>query len=225
MHSSDPRWSDVDDYIIDHLIGEDPALEACLAANLAAGLPSIDVSATQGRMLELLARATRAKYILEIGTLGGYSAICLARALGEDGRLVTLELEPDFAAVARKNIENAGQGDKVEILVGEATGTLDAMLEREGAPFDLVFVDADKQNYAAYLDYAIKLSRPGALLIFDNVVREGRVVDPESDDPKVPGTRELYEFLKNHPQVDATAIQTVGAKKWDGFLMAVVREG
>lgn len=225
MQSADPRWSDVDDYIVEHLIGEDPALDACLAANAAAGLPSIDVSITQGRMLELLARANRAQNILEIGTLGGYSAIFLARGLGKGGKLVTLELEPDFAAVARQNIENAGQGNKVDILVGEAIGTLRSLQQQGGAPFDLVFVDADKQNYAAYLDYAIKLSRPGALLIFDNVVREGRVLDPDSDDPKVPGTRELYAILKNHPKVDATAIQTVGNKKWDGFLIAVIREG
>lgn len=224
MQSADPRWSDVDDYIVEHLIGEDPALDACLAANVAAGLPPIDVSINQGRMLELLARANRADNILEIGTLGGYSAICLARGLGKGGKLVTLELEPDYAAVARQNIDNAGQGDKVDILVGEAIGTLRGLQHQGGAPFDLVFVDADKQNYAAYLDYAIKLSRPGALLIFDNVVREGRVLDPDSDDPKVPGTRDLYEVLKDHPKVDATAIQTVGSKKWDGFLMAVIRE-
>jgi predicted O-methyltransferase YrrM len=224
LQSADPSWSDVDDYIVEHLIGEDPALAACLAANAAAGLPPIDVSITQGRMLELLARANRAKNILEIGTLGGYSAISLARGLGDGGRLVTLELEPDYAAIARQNIENAGQGDKIDILVGEAITTLEHLLEQEHAAFDLVFVDADKQNYAAYLDYALKLSRPGALLIFDNVVREGRVLDPQSEDVKVPGTRELYELLKNHPKLDATAIQTVGTKKWDGFLMAVVRE-
>lgn len=224
MQSADPRWSDVDDYIIEHLIGEDPVLDACLAANMTAGLPSIDVSMTQGRMLELLARANRAENILEIGTLGGYSAIWLARGLGEGGKLVTLELESEYAIVARQNIENAGQGNKVDILVGEAIATLEGLLEQDQTPFDLVFVDADKQNYAAYLDYGIKLSRPGALLIFDNVVREGRIIDPESEDPKVPGTRELYDVLKNHPKVDATAIQTVGAKKWDGFLIAVVRE-
>ncbi|MEH6700260.1 O-methyltransferase [Parasphingorhabdus sp.] len=224
MQSADPSWSDVDDYIVNHLIGEDPALDACLAANAAAGLPPIDVSITQGRMLELLARANRAENILEIGTLGGFSAISLARGLGHSGKLVTLELEPDYAAVARRNLDNAGQGEKVDILVGEALATLHGLVEQRRAPFDLVFVDADKQNYASYLDYALKLARPGALLIFDNVVREGRVLDPSSDDPKVPGTRKLYEMLKNHPQLDATAIQTVGAKKWDGFLMAVVRE-
>ncbi len=225
MKSADPRWSDVDDYIVEHLIGEGLVLDACLTANAAAGLPPIDVSMTQGRMLELLARANRAENILEIETLGGYSAICLARGLGDGGKLVTLELEPDFATVARLNIENAGQSDKVDILVGEAIETLEILLKQNGAPFDLVFVDADKQNYAAYLDYAIKLSRPSALLIFDNVVREGGIIDPESDDPKVPGTRELYDVLKNNPNVEATAIQTVGAKKWDGFLLAVVREG
>lgn len=224
MQSADPSWSDVDDYIVDHLIGEDLALDACLAANAAAGLPPIDVSFTQGRMLELLARANRAENILEIGTLGGFSAIYLARGLGDSGKLVTLELEPDYAAVARRNLDNAGQGSKVDILVGEALATLHGLVEQGRAPFDLVFVDADKQNYAAYLDYALKLARPGALLIFDNVVREGRVLEPNSDYPKVPGTRKLYEMLKNHPQLDATAIQTVGAKKWDGFLMAVVRE-
>ncbi|MEO9600575.1 O-methyltransferase [Parasphingorhabdus sp.] len=223
MQDSDPRWSDVDDYIVEHLIGEDLRLDACLAANEAAGLPSIDVSTTQGRMLELLARATGAQNILEIGTLGGFSAIWLARGLGEDGRLVTLELEPEYAAVARQNIDKAGQGEKVEILVGEAIGTLEHLSAQGGAPFDLVFVDADKENYAAYLDFAIKLSRPGATLIFDNVVRKGGVINPKSDDPKVPGTRDLYEALKKNPKVDATAIQTVGAKKWDGFLMAVVR--
>ncbi|MFK7842082.1 MAG: O-methyltransferase [Sphingorhabdus sp.] len=225
MQDTDPRWSDVDDYIVEHLIGEDPAQDACLAANLAAGLPSIDVSIAQGRMLELLARSIRAQNILEIGTLGGFSAICLARGLAADGQLVTLELEPSYAEVARQNIQNAGQGDKVDILVGAAIGSLETLLGQGGKPFDLVFVDADKENYAAYLDYAIQLSRPGAMLIFDNVVRKGGVIDPDSDDPKVPGTRSLYEALKNHPNVDATAIQTVGSKKWDGFLMAIVREG
>lgn len=223
MSNTDPRWSDVDDYIVAHLIGEDAVLDACLVANAAAGLPPIDVSATQGRMLELLARAVQARNILEIGTLGGYSTICLARSLSDEGRLVTLELEPDYAAVARQNIEKAGQGSKVQILVGEAIQSLIGLIKANAAPFDFVFIDADKQNYAAYLDHAVQLARPGAMLIFDNVVREGGVVDPQSDDPKVPGTRELYEALVNHPKVDATAIQTVGSKKWDGFLMAIVR--
>ncbi len=223
MAKSDPNWSDVDDYIVAHLIGEDEALDGCLAANEKAGLPAIDVSPAQGRMLELLARGVGARRILEIGTLGGYSAIWLARALSGNGRLVSLELEPDYAAVARRNIERAGLGDRVEIMVGEAAHGLSILDEGDTDPFDFVFVDADKENYAIYLDYAIRLSRPGAMLVFDNVVREGGVIDPDSADPKVPGTRALYAALQNHPQVDATAIQTVGSKKWDGFLLAVVR--
>lgn len=224
MVKSDPSWSDVDDYIVGHLIGDDLVLDACLAANAHAGLPEIDVSPTQGRMLELLARGVRAKYILEIGTLGGYSAIWLARALPDDGRLVSLELEQQYAAVARSNIENAGLSDKVEIMVGEAIGSLVKLEANEGPRFDFIFVDADKENYATYLDYAVRLSRPGAMVIFDNVVREGGVIDPASSDPKVPGTRELYSALQNHPRVDATAIQTVGSKKWDGFLLGIVRD-
>ena len=223
MTKADPRWSDVDDYIVERLIGEDAVLDECLAANAEAGLPPIDVSAAQGRMLELLVRATRARNLLEIGTLGGYSAIWLARGLPDGGKLTTLELEPAYAATARKNIENAGQGEKVEILIGEAVQSLQALQQKEAEPFDFVFVDADKENYAVYLDKAIKLSRPGTMLVFDNVVREGGIIDPASDDPKVPGTRELYDVLKSHLQVDATAIQTVGSKKWDGFLLAVVR--
>ncbi|WP_108809856.1 class I SAM-dependent methyltransferase [Sphingorhabdus sp. Alg231-15] len=223
MAKSDPNWSDVDDYIVRHLIGEDPALDACLAANDKAGLPAIDVSPAQGRMLELLARSIGARHILEIGTLGGYSAIWLARALSDDGRLVSLELEPQYAAIARSNLERAGQSGKVDIIVGEAVSSLSAMKESQAPLFDFVFIDADKENYAAYLDHAIRLSRSGAMLVFDNVVRDGGVIDPDSDDPKVPGTRALYEALQNHSKVDATAIQTVGSKNWDGFLLAVVR--
>ena len=150
-------------------------------------------------------------------------AIWLARALSDDGQLVSLELEPEYADIARSNLERAGQSGKVEILVGEALTSLSALEANQAPPFDFVFVDADKENYAAYLEHAIRLSRPGAMLVFDNVVREGGVVDPDSDDPKVPGTRALYAALHNHPKVDATAIQTVGSKKWDGFLLAVVR--
>lgn len=224
MVKSDPSWSDVDDFIVDHLIGEDLVLDACLAANARAGLPEIDVSPAQGRMLELLARGVRAKHILEIGTLGGYSAIWLARALPDDGRLVSLELEPQYATVAHTNIESAGLTDKVEIMVGEAVSSLAALEANRTPRFDFIFVDADKENYAVYLEYAIRLARPGAMLVFDNVVREGGVINPASSDPKVPGTRELYSALRNHPRVDATAIQTVGSKKWDGFLLGIVRD-
>jgi len=220
---SDLRWSDVDSYIIDHLLGEDHSLEACLTANATAGLPAVDVSATQGKMLQLLAKSIGAKRILEIGTLGGYSTIWLARGLNEDGHIITLELEPDYARVANSNIANAGHDHQVEIIIGEAAKSLEAMSDGEDELFDFVFIDADKQNYVDYLNHAVRLSRTGALLVFDNVVREGEILDPDSSDPKVPGTRALYEALQDNHLVDATAVQTVGSKKWDGFLLAVVR--
>ena len=174
---SAPSWSAVDDYIVDRLIGEDAVLEAALANNRRAGLPPIDVSAAQGKLLQLLAKGVGAKRILEIGTLGGYSTIWLARALGEGGRLVTLELDPGYAAVAGANIDRAGLGDPVDIRIGPACDTLAAMVAGDEAAFDFVFVDADKENYAAYLDHAVRLARPGAMLVFDNVVREGGIID------------------------------------------------
>lgn len=220
--SEKDRWKQVDDYIVGHLIGSDPDQDKTLEENRKAGLPAIDVSAAQGKMLQLLAKGVGAKRILEIGTLGGYSTIWLARALPNDGRIVSLEIEDEYARVAERNIDNAGHGRSVEIVTGPAIQSLEAMVQNDDEPFDLVFIDADKQSYDDYLNYAIKLSRSGAMLIFDNVVREGEILDPESDDPKVPGTRALYEKLKNNPAVDATAVQTVGSKKWDGFLLAVV---
>lgn len=223
MSVSDPAWSAVDDYIVDRLIGEDGALDAALENNRRAGLPAIDVSLAQGKLLQLLASGVGARRILEIGTLGGYSTICLARALGEDGVLITLELEPEYAAVARSNINHAGVGHRVDIRIGLACDTLEEMCSEDEAVFDFVFVDADKDNYAAYLDYAVRLSRPGTMLVFDNVVREGEVINPQSSDPKVPGTRQLYDALKGNGKIDATAIQTVGSKKWDGFLLALVQ--
>lgn len=220
---SDPGWSAVDDYIVGKLIGEDRALEAALENNRRAGLPPIDVSLAQGKLLQLLARGVGAKRILEIGTLGGYSTISLARALNEDGVLVTLELEPEYAAVARSNIDHAGVGHRVDIRVGRACDTLAEMCSEDEAAFDFIFIDADKDNYAAYLDHAIQLSRPGTMLVFDNVVRQGEVIDPQSSDPKVSGTRALYDALEDNPKIDATAIQTVGSKKWDGFLLALAQ--
>lgn len=220
---SDPGWSAVDEYIVGKLIGEDGALEAALENNRRAGLPPIDVSLAQGKLLQLLARGVGAKRILEIGTLGGYSTICLARALDDDGVLVTLELEPEYAAVARSNVDHAGVGHRVDIRIGPACDTLADMCSEGEAAFDFVFIDADKDNYAAYLDYAIRLSRPGTMLVFDNVVREGEVINPRSSDPKVAGTRALYDVLEDNPEIDATAIQTVGSKKWDGFLLALVQ--
>jgi predicted O-methyltransferase YrrM len=218
---SEGRWFDVDEYIIGHLIGEDDALASALRNNEVSGLPPIDVSVTQGKMLHLLARMANARRILEIGTLGGYSTIWLARALPDDGRLVTLELEPHHAAVARENVDKAGVGEKVEIRVGPAALTLTAMTD--DASFDFIFIDADKPNNVIYLREAIRLARSGGTIIVDNVVREGGVLDAQSDDERIAGTRALFEMLSAESRIDATAIQTVGAKKWDGFVLAVVR--
>lgn len=211
-------WHAVDDYIAEKLLGEDDALAAALANNAVQGLPPIDVSATQGKMLSLLARIAGAKHILEVGTLGGYSTIWLARALPDDGRLVTLELEPHHAAVARENLERAGVSAKVDIFVGPAAESLAAMTGED--PFDLVFIDADKQSNAHYVAEAIRLGRPGTTIIVDNVVREGGVLETDSDDERIIGTRALFDMLSADPRLDATAVQTVGAKKWDGFVLA-----
>ena len=211
-------WAAVDAYIGDHLLGDDRALAAALAANAAAGLPDIDVSPAHGRMLQLMARMMGARRILEIGTLGGYSTICLARALPEGGRLVTLEIDPHHATVARENLRNAGVADKVELIVGPAAQTLGRL---EG-PFDFVFIDADKPSNPLYLKEAIRLSRPGTAILVDNVVREGLVVDPQSGDDRVAGTRALFDAVAAEPRLAATAVQTVGVKRWDGFLLALV---
>jgi predicted O-methyltransferase YrrM len=216
-------WRDVDAYLAGKLLGDDPVLDAALEANKAGGLPAIDVSPVQGKLLHLLARAAGARRILEVGTLGGYSTIWLARAVPEEGRVVTLEIDPHHVAVARANLDRAGVGARVEIRVGPAIETLAALRAAGEAPFDLVFIDADKQNNAAYVRAAIALARPGALIIVDNVVREGRVLDPQSGDPNVEGTRRLFDMLVNEPRLDATAIQTVGVKKWDGLVVALVR--
>lgn len=215
------RWQAVDDYIAGKLLGADDALATTLANNAANGLPPIDVSAAQGKMLFLLAQLSGAKRILEIGTLGGYSTIWLARALPDDGELVTLELEPHHAAVARENLESAGVAAKVDIRVGAAAESLAAMTDE--APFDFAFIDADKQNNARYVSEAIRLGRPGTTIIVDNVVREGGVLDANSDDERIVGTRALFDMLAADPRLDATAVQTVGAKKWDGFILARVR--
>jgi predicted O-methyltransferase YrrM len=217
---SDPRWDAVDDFIASHLLGDDDALTSALAHNAANNLPPIDVSATQGKMLMLLAQMAGARRILEIGTLGGYSTIWLARALPEGGRLVTLEVDRKHARVARDNLERAGVAKQVEIIVGLAKDSLADM--PAGDPFDFAFIDADKQGNVHYVEEAIRLGRAGTTIIVDNVVREGAIVDDANDDPRVIGTRRLYEYVRDHPRLDATAIQTVGAKKWDGFLLARV---
>ncbi|SBV33153.1 O-methyltransferase MdmC [uncultured Sphingopyxis sp.] len=215
------RWQAVDDYIAGKLLGADGALAAALVNNGAQGLPPIDVSPAQGKMLFLLAQVAGAKRILEIGTLGGYSTIWLARALPDGGELVTLELETHHALVARENLENAGVSGKVDIRVGPAADSLAAMTGE--APFDFVFIDADEQNNAHYVEEAIRLGRPGTTLIVDNVVREGGVLDAASDDERIIGTRALFDMLSTDARLDATAVQTVGAKKWDGFVLARVR--
>ena len=219
---SGPHWAAVDDYIDDHLLAQDDALDAALAANAAGGLPAIDVSAAQGKMLHLFAQMAGARRILEVGTLGGYSTIWLARALPEGGRLVTLELEPNHAEVARANIAAAGLADRVDVRTGPAIETLDAMIAVGEGPFDLIFIDADKPSNVAYLRAAIALGRPGTVIVVDNVVRDGGVVDAASSDPSIQGTRALFEAITAEPGLSATAVQTVGAKKWDGFLLAVL---
>jgi predicted O-methyltransferase YrrM len=218
LYEPDPAWAAVDDYIGDRLLGDDPALSAALAANAAAGLPEIDVSPAHGRMLQLMARMMGARRILEVGTLGGYSTICLARALPAGGRLVTLEIDPHHAAVAWENLRRAGVAGKVELIVGPAAD----MLAGLKGPFDFVFIDADKPSNPLYLKEALRLSRPGTAIVVDNVVREGGVLDPRSGDERIAGTRALFDAVAAEPRLTATAIQTVGVKKWDGFLLALV---
>jgi predicted O-methyltransferase YrrM len=216
-------WSAVDSYIADRLLPPDAALDAALAANAAAGLPSIDVSPPQGKLLNFFARMIGARRILEIGTLGGYSTIWLARALPPAGKLVTLEFSPVHAEVARRNIAAAGLADKVEVRVGPALETL-PLLQQEGeGPFDLIFIDADKRNNPGYLEWALKLSRPGSLIVVDNVVRHGAILDFSRDDADVQGIRQFFDLLAGEPRLTATAIQTVGGKGWDGFALAIVK--
>ncbi len=216
------QWTAVDHYITDCLALSDPALDAALAANAAAGLPSIDVSPSEGKLLQLLAQLRGARRILEIGTLGGYSTICLARALPEGGRLVTLEVDAKHAEVARSNVARAGLANIVEIRVGPALETLARMQDEGAEPFDLIFIDADKPNNPAYLGWALKFSRLGSLIICDNVVRKGAVADADDPDPMVQGARRFFEMLGAEPRLSATALQTVGSKGYDGFAMALV---
>jgi len=212
-------WQAVDNYIAAKLLGDDDALAAALANNKAQDLPPIDVSAAQGKMLFLLAQVAGARRILEVGTLGGYSTIWLARALPGDGALVTLEIESEHARVARENLERAGVSAKVDIRVGPAKDSLAAMTGE--APFDFVFIDADKQGNAHYVAEAIRLGRSGTAIVVDNVVREGGVLEADSHDERIIGA--LFDMLSAEPRLDATAVQTVGAKKWDGFVLARVR--
>jgi predicted O-methyltransferase YrrM len=218
VQAPEAGWIAVDDYIAGHLLGDDAALTAALAANAAAALPAIDVSPAQGKMLHLMARSMGARRILEVGTLGGYSTIGLARAVGEGGEVVTLELESHHAAIARANLDRAGVGERVEIVIGPAIESL----ARLSGTFDFIFIDADKPSNVAYLREALRLSRAGTTIVIDNVVREGGVLDSNSTDDRILGTRALFEAIAAEPRLTATAVQTVGAKKWDGFVFAVV---
>jgi predicted O-methyltransferase YrrM len=216
------QWTEVDDYFAELFVPPDPVLDAALAASDAAGLPAINVAPNQGKLLMLFARMKGARRILEIGTLGGYSTIWLARALPPDGRLVTLEADAHYAEVARANIARAGLSDIVELRLGPALDTLAALVKEKAQPFDLIFIDADKPNNPRYFAFALELSRPGTLIVADNVVREGAVARKGSRDPGVEGIRRFNELMAAEPRVSATAIQTVGSKGYDGFAIALV---
>ncbi len=221
----DEGWAGVDRYLGEEFVPSDPVLDAALRESSAAGLPSIQVSPLQGRLLQVLAEAVRARRILEIGTLGGYSTICLARGLAADGRLLSLELSPHHAEVARRNLARAGLDDRVEIRVGPALDSLARLGAAGEEPFDLVFIDADKTSYPQYLDWSLRLTSAGSLIVADNVVRQGGVADPGTRDPSNVGIRAFLHRLANEPRVNATVIQTVGSKGHDGFALGVVLSG
>lgn len=215
-------WTAVDDYFNALLIPADEALDAALKAQADAGLPQINVAPNQGKLLHLIARIHGAKSILEVGTLGGYSTIWLARALPAGGKLITLEIDPKHAEVARTNLKSAGLADVTEVRLGSAHETLPKLAAEGAGPFDLVFIDADKPSNAVYLEWALKLTRPGSLIIIDNVVRNGGVSDPNSTDANVHGVRKVLDMVANNPHLDATAVQTVGSKGYDGFAIMLV---
>lgn len=218
------KWSRVDNYFADLLASADPALGATLDANATANLPAHDVSPMQGKLLALMAGMVGARRILEVGTLGAYSTIWLARALPASGMVVTIEANPAYAEVARGNLDRAGVADRVDLRVGKALDVLPLLETESAGPFDLIFIDADKPNNPDYLRWALRLSRPGTVIIGDNVVRGGAVADADSTDPNVVGVRAFLDMIATDPRLDATAIQTVGEKGWDGFALAVVRD-
>ncbi|RKH15136.1 O-methyltransferase [Corallococcus praedator] len=222
---SQEQWTAVDRYITDHLVAPDALLEAALEASAKAGLPAINVAPNQGKLLMLLAQLHGARRILEVGTLGGYSTLWLARALPPGGRIITLEAVPKHAEVARENFARAGLSDVVEVRVGSALETLPQLAKEGQAPFDLTFIDADKVNTAEYFAWALKLSRKGSVILTDNVVRKGGIVDAASTDANVQGMRRFYEAVAAEPRVSATAVQTVGSKGYDGFSLALVTGG
>jgi len=220
---NDELFAAIDGYIAEHLIPPDPALEEALRSSAAAGLPSIQVSPTQGKLLYLLARMQQAKRILEIGTLGGYSTIWLARALAAGGKLITLEAHPKHAEVARANIERAGLSERVEIRLGPALDSLAELARESAGPFDLIFIDADKPNNPRYLEWSVRLSRPGTAIVTDNVARHGRLLESDSPDADIQGTRRFFEQMGADRRLEATALQTVGSKGHDGFALALVK--
>ena len=222
QNSNQELWSAVDGYIIDTLVGADDALDAAVRASDEAGLPSIQVSAPQGKFMYLLARVHGARRILEVGTLGGYSTIWLARALPADGKLVTMEIDPLHAEVATANVARAGLSDKVEVLVGNARELLPELERRNDEPFDLTFIDADKASIPFYFESARRMSRRGSLILVDNVVREGAVIQAESEDVSVQGVRKLNDMLAGDTSIEATVLQTVGVKGYDGLAIALV---
>jgi predicted O-methyltransferase YrrM len=215
------RWNAMDDYIVGKLVS-DPVFEDVLAANAAAGLPAIDVSTAHGKLLHLFARMSGARRVLEIGTLGGFSTIWFAKALPADGVVVTLEALPEHAEVARANFARAGVTDRIDLRLGQALDSLAALVAEGATPFDLVFIDADKPNNPHYLAWALKLSRPGTVIVADNVVRGGAVLDAASRDANIQGIRAFFDMMAAEPRLSATAVQTVGIKSWDGFSVAIV---
>ncbi|HST83909.1 MAG TPA: O-methyltransferase [Kineosporiaceae bacterium] len=220
MDELSEQWRGVDEYFLEALIDEDAALQAARQDCRAANLPEIEVAANQGALLAMLARLSGARRVLEIGTLGGYSTIWLARAVEQ---VMTLELQPEYAKVARRNLDRAGVGERVEIMIGPAAESLAALIEGQVEPYDLVFIDADKPNNPRYLEASLRLVRPGSVIIVDNVVRGGAVVNAASTDDRVHGVRQLIEMVRADPRLEATALQTVGSKGWDGFAMIRVR--
>jgi len=216
------RWKQVDDYLMERVVKDDAALTRAVERAGEEGLPPIQVSGPQGKLLELLVVMMGAHRVLEVGTLAGYSTIRLARGVGEGGAVVTLELDPHHASVARESLERAGLSDRVELREGQAVDSLDDMIAEGVEPFDFFFIDADKSSNPSYLERAVTLSRPGSVIVVDNVVRDGRILDEVSDSPDVVGTRALFDLIHEHPRLEATAIQMVGSKGYDGLALAVV---
>lgn len=219
---TEKTWTEVDNYVSEMLVPPDKALADALEASADSGLPEIAVAPNQGKFLMLLARSINARNILEIGTLGGYSTIWLARALPKEGRVVTLEAVPRHAEVARANFKRAGLADVIDLRLGKALDTLPKLAAEKPAPFDFIFIDADKENIPDYFTWSLKLSRPGSIIIVDNVIRDGEVINAKSKDPSVKGVRRFNEMLKGEKRVSATSIQTVGVKGYDGFTLALV---